>query len=746
MRNGYGHTISPIVADEGRTAADGIPAADIHSQLDRILDSAHLRGSLRLTRFLRFVVETALAGRPESIKAYTVAVEALGRGCDFDPQHDPIVRVEAGRLRQALAHYYGEDGHDDPLIIELPRGTYVPRFHRRETPGATPNIDKIIDSSGEGSVAALSPDSDFDRAEQIGLEAEELFGRAQQFGHNTIASHDLAAAQRSQMAEISDLLKSMRRTLTQSRSLLGETDKLDDAAPGSIPASPEPLGGTNAEAADTAGTEKAQVLQSPIQPVAAPRDDAIAVHSRMRRLLASAAGGVRANAWLIKISLAAIAILSVLEVMSGIDHSLTGAADPGLFGKLWPASNATITQPQGGEAAPIIDVAPLQVGGMPPLGSISATGIRDRLIDFLSRFDDVTMAGAPLPDGAKQAASESAVAAPSVYRLEGSLTYNPEEAILVILRLIDMADGTVVWSKAYHRSSQPNGRGVLAGDVARSLLGPFGVIEARERIKRAAADPMRDTYRCVLDAAAYLRSFDSPRYQPVSECLVRASTRDAPPVTVFADLALVYLRNYRFGISGQPGDPGMLDNAYRMATRAVDIKPDSAFAQLALQGVLLAKGDTARAIVAGDEAFRLNPNDSTVAFGRAWLLVMTGRVDQGVALLNQNAGSTPTEWLGYRLLTALGYYLEGDLKTAAAESAQIADPAFPPGLLLDAVVADKTGDRARARRDVAMLAQFYPAWHDNPRASLARLLPDRAMSDRIAGDFESAVATSVAAQ
>jgi predicted Zn-dependent protease len=232
----------------------------------------------------------------------------------------------------------------------------------------------------------------------------------------------------------------------------------------------------------------------------------------------------------------------------------------------------------------------------------------------------------------------------------------------------------------------------------------------------------------------------------VSACLARATTRDPSAVTAFANLALVHLRDYRFGVSGQPGSRDALDTAYRMATRAVDIKPDSAFAQLALQQVLLAKGDIARATIASDNAFRLNPNDSSVAFGHAWLLIMTGRTDQGVELLNQNAAATPTNWLTYRLLMALGCYLEGDLQAAAAESTQIAIPTFPPGLLLDAIVATKSGDHARTRGDVAMLSQFYPAWHDDPRTSLARLLPDHAMVERIAADFENAMAASVAAQ
>ena len=128
--------------DEWRSPARGridlVPAArdtpdvdEIRNELGRIVASEALRNSLRLTRFITFVVETTLAGTDARIKAYTIAVEALGRAGNFDPQSDPIVRVEACRLRQALARYYAGAGRDDPLVIEVPRGTYVPSFRRR---------------------------------------------------------------------------------------------------------------------------------------------------------------------------------------------------------------------------------------------------------------------------------------------------------------------------------------------------------------------------------------------------------------------------------------------------------------------------------------------------------------------------------------------------------------------------------------------------------------------------------------
>lgn len=102
--------------------------AEIRAALDRLVSSPGLSKSPQLAHFLTFIVDETLAGRGERIKAYSIAADALGRDANFDPQNDPIVRVEAGRLRRTLQHYYANGGGNDPVIIELPRGHYVPVF------------------------------------------------------------------------------------------------------------------------------------------------------------------------------------------------------------------------------------------------------------------------------------------------------------------------------------------------------------------------------------------------------------------------------------------------------------------------------------------------------------------------------------------------------------------------------------------------------------------------------------------
>ena len=106
-------------------------AQEIRAALERVVASEVMRSSPQLTAFLRFVVEAVLEGNSDRIKGYVIAVEVLKRGATFNPQIDPIVRVEATRLRRALERYYAGAGADDPIVIVLPRGTYVPTFTRR---------------------------------------------------------------------------------------------------------------------------------------------------------------------------------------------------------------------------------------------------------------------------------------------------------------------------------------------------------------------------------------------------------------------------------------------------------------------------------------------------------------------------------------------------------------------------------------------------------------------------------------
>ena len=106
----------------------GPSPAEIRAQLARILSQPAFNASARNRRFLTYVIEETLQGRGCRIKAYTVALAVFDRDQDFDPLIDPIVRIEASRLRRAIEHYYLTTGRDDAVRIDIPKGSYVPSF------------------------------------------------------------------------------------------------------------------------------------------------------------------------------------------------------------------------------------------------------------------------------------------------------------------------------------------------------------------------------------------------------------------------------------------------------------------------------------------------------------------------------------------------------------------------------------------------------------------------------------------
>jgi Tol biopolymer transport system component len=101
----------------------------IQAQLSRLLAHEYFARSQALSGFLRYTVEEYLQGRGETLKESLIGLEVLERGSDFDPRIDPIVRVQAGKLRKRLKEYYDTDGRSDPVVIEYPKGGYTPMFH-----------------------------------------------------------------------------------------------------------------------------------------------------------------------------------------------------------------------------------------------------------------------------------------------------------------------------------------------------------------------------------------------------------------------------------------------------------------------------------------------------------------------------------------------------------------------------------------------------------------------------------------
>src|SRR5262249_28260046 len=128
-----------VVAFNRRTESDQEAVRD---QLDRILKSRPFLQSRRRRRFLQYIVNETLAGRGERLKGYNVAREVFDRPETFDANVDPIVRMEAARLRDRLREYYETDGQKDPIRIELPKGSYPPHIEFRQAEALEPEAHR----------------------------------------------------------------------------------------------------------------------------------------------------------------------------------------------------------------------------------------------------------------------------------------------------------------------------------------------------------------------------------------------------------------------------------------------------------------------------------------------------------------------------------------------------------------------------------------------------------------------------
>ena len=104
----------------------------IRAELNRVLSSSVFTRSERLSKLLRFLVERQLEGKEDELKETLIGVEVFGRMPDYDTKLDSTVRTEAARIRARLSRYYANEGSGAPLIIELPKGGYVPRYSQSE--------------------------------------------------------------------------------------------------------------------------------------------------------------------------------------------------------------------------------------------------------------------------------------------------------------------------------------------------------------------------------------------------------------------------------------------------------------------------------------------------------------------------------------------------------------------------------------------------------------------------------------
>jgi tetratricopeptide (TPR) repeat protein len=534
------------MSQKGSTAGEPTPG-EVRAALARIVASDVFRSSPQLAAFLSFVVDAVLEGTDDRIKGYTIGVEVLKRSKDFDPQLDPIVRVEATRLRRALDRYYSGPGADGLVRIELVRGSYVPSFSYQEP--------------------------------------------------------------------------------------------------------------------------------------------------RLRRPLPLV---------------------------------------PATAGKVAP-----------GNGMPTLLVQPFSVLGIPGMQADTSAALHDKFCDAFARFDTVNIVSG-VGDTVGSSAGFN-------YQLMGSVEYRENETANVRFRLIDTSDGTVVWSRVFERLTTTGGRAAaedaIVTELAATLLQPFGVIRAHERVRHLATDAGDPRYRSIVEASESFRSFDPAQHARARAGLEHLTSIDPSFAAGFSYLAAIYFREFQYGYAGQKGDHAMLDRALDMARKAIELKPESSRAYQILFGVLFARHELAAAFAAGDKAIALNRYDTTVMSDYGGRLIITGEVERGMALLHRAAefGIVRPSWHHFYMF--LGSYLSDDLIGTVHHASQITNDDYELGLVARALASAAAGDPDRAARSIERLTTVNAAWGSNPRGELEKFFPSAELRDRLARDLAKAglAATSHAA-
>ncbi|MDR6954538.1 tetratricopeptide (TPR) repeat protein [Ancylobacter sp. 3268] len=611
-------------------------ASQAREALARVLEAEELRASPQLSTILRFVVEATLDGRREAIKGYTIAVEALGRDPSFDPQIDPIVRVEATRLRRALQRYYAGAGANDDIEIVIPRGSYVPLFVPRR--GGAPAVGVPGAEAGEA------------------------------------------------------------------------------PAPGVVPG----------------GSPDAQ--PAPGLPPAAP----------------SRAGGTRPWRWVGGLVLLLVLAVAIMMAVDVVETSSLRALFPGFALRPIERSNRL--------GIPMVEVRAFDITGSPPLtaaaavpgvpaastarppgGEFPARALEMRIRDALARFDLLDVLASP--DARPRLDCGVGGASPhSAFALGGLVESHEDGAISLLMRLSDLCDGTIVWSRdfdALRPSEDPIAvENELVREIMASLAEPYGVIQARARarVMSSGGSGKAGPYGCVLLAYDYWRSYLPADHAAARSCLEKAVAADGTFALGYALLAELYLDEIRNGANPRPSPPA-LNRALASAEQAIELSPTSGFFRRVALDVHSYRGERGAALAQGDIALQLNPYDVDTLADYGGRLITFGELDRGEAMLASALKAAPAMPPAVDYFRVLAAYLRGDAAGAAAAADRLMGEVYAPGLLARALATHLAGDEPTARADIDRLVALVPAWKTDTATLLARFFPAPHVARKVGADL-----------
>lgn len=593
----------PKAIGQGDCAALPLPTPEaIRTQLGSILASPEFQLPERGRAFLRYIVEESLAGRAKRIKAYSIAIEVFGRDEGITPD-DPVVRIEAARLRRALERYYLVAGQSDPIRIDIPKGSYVPVFASRvpvmiesnPVEGALQTENErlqSLDSLARVLKNGLATDSDRQRRLIQYLVTEELEGRGHRLKAVSIAT-DVFGRSADFDPQTDSIIRVEMERIRQALDLYYATQGANDPV-------------------------RIQFEKDSYR----PKFEWIAKGAPVR---------TPKRLWLL--------ITAVLvTVFAG-----------GMLFVFLPLGKLLIDR-QAKPISPRVAVATIAFSSDTPGLDYLVAGMQGELVGILAEFNWLTV----FPILADQPIDK---AFSSMIGRVDYIVRNTAQAVkgklAVWTLLTDGKTGAVLWSNRYETPLEAAGifdlQRNIAARIASDIGRPRGIIASLE-YTRIANDSFRSSggIDCYLRAFRFSSTFDRADYREAHACAEAASkTNDANALALFAVLELA---GESFGYNGAPSSERRA-MAVRLADQAFRLNDLGSLPRMASYAAAICEGDEERFRRISGLSVRDYPNNPAVLFDVAQRTIL-GTSAEGIALLERAHKLNPVSDSSYGVLKA----------------------------------------------------------------------------------------------
>ena len=281
------------------------------------------------------------------------------------------------------------------------------------------------------------------------------------------------------------------------------------------------------------------------------------------------------------------------------------------------------------------------------------------------------------------------------------------------VRLIDIADGSVVWAENYDGEVDPaellDSESAIAAKVATAVAQPYGVVFRTDaaRLERETPNDWAP-YQCTLAYYAYRADLNPKAHSAVERCLEKATVAFPTYSTAWALLSLTYLDEVRFRYAVGGGSTPPLERAFDAARRAVDLDPSNARALQSYMAALFFSQDVQAAMKVGAHAIAINPNDTELLAEYGLRLALTGEWARGRDLMLNVLDRNPGPLGYYESVVALCYYMLGDYGSAGVWIGKAKLSANPIYHVIAAAIYGQLGRREEAEAERQWFAKAAP--------------------------------------